>query len=284
MSVWKDLRTSAEDSALTNAEMQAKRWQEGGHTFSEKLMTMGGGLGVSGILGLAMLGVAKSSQHLVASISRPPSFFEASMANLATAMDSLGTIPLSGGDHVLTASIVAIGAAAGGVALAGMSKALGERFDKFMGSAHAHSFNGDDNAKAVTLGDWLTAAKSVVSKSLVRHFGGNQKEKNQDIEPGPVQHARVEASLVQAQQLADLNFKETVGANLNQGRYTGVISHTTPFHVVQSVGMGRAVIHEKALLNAEATIADMVQIRYQDGRGNVAVRTQGREKGRDQGR
>lgn len=59
----------------------------------------------------------------------------------------------------------------------------------------------------------------------------------------------VEASLQSAHALANLNYAEVATADTEKGRYTGKITHETPFHVVQSHGRNSAVIHAKKFLS-----------------------------------
>lgn len=82
----------------------------------------------------------------------------------------------------------------------------------------------------------------------------------------------IEASLQSAHALANLNYAEVATADTEKGRYTGKITHETPFHVVQSHGRNSAVIHAKKFLSDDElsrALADGLEFKVEYCRNGV---------------
>lgn len=71
-------------------------------------------------------------------------------------------------------------------------------------------------------------------------------------------------------------------ANVKNGRYAGRVIATTPMHVAQDTGRNEVMIHDKRNLDKIPLAGERMSVKYQDGKGEVAVRefSKARETGR----
>lgn len=83
----------------------------------------------------------------------------------------------------------------------------------------------------------------------------------------------VQASHAMARQAAAERFAAVHLARGNGGRYAGPIVAETAFHVVQDIGRGEAVVHNKLHLTRVPEINAKATIVYERGQGRVAERT-----------
>lgn len=89
---------------------------------------------------------------------------------------------------------------------------------------------------------------------------------------------------VQSWEEASAIAREKVGdsaqrPNVTIGRYTGPVVAVTELHVVQDLGRGAAMVHDKRALDKIPMPGERLAIAYRSGRGEVTVRELSKERG-----
>lgn len=88
-------------------------------------------------------------------------------------------------------------------------------------------------------------------------------------------------SLLNAREQSKGEISEWGPVILDAGRrYTGKIVRETELHVVQDVGKGTGVVHDKWRLDKVPMIGERVAVTYKEGRGEVGMREVSKDRGR----
>lgn len=81
-----------------------------------------------------------------------------------------------------------------------------------------------------------------------------------------------------AEQIARQTNSQVQEPNLSHGRYVGPVLAVLELHVVQDLGRGSAVIHDKRLLDKVPMQGERLAIHYRAGRGEVTLREASKER------
>lgn len=89
----------------------------------------------------------------------------------------------------------------------------------------------------------------------------------------------VETSFEEAFFAVKQRFESVTEANIERGRYAGLVVAETSFHVVQDIGRNAAIIHDKRNLDRLPEVGQRLSVAYEKGRGQVQERAAGKDRG-----
>jgi hypothetical protein len=100
-------------------------------------------------------------------------------------------------------------------------------------------------------------------------FGGTLIRECDDKSQAFAEAERLQRSWEDMVEHAQKQQAKAVGAADDKGLHIGSVHRADEYHLLQSVGQSRFVIHRRAALTAPL----LIEIQYRDGRGSVVFRT-----------
>lgn len=104
-------------------------------------------------------------------------------------------------------------------------------------------------------------------EAMVAHVGLLNKRLNSG-----VAHDVTRSSLLEADSAARAAGLRGLVADPTESRHSGTVVAETPLHIVQDVGRGQAVIHDKRLLEHVPAVGQRLDVTYRNGRGALRAK------------